>query len=287
MKKLILILLLVTGFSLSMSAKEEVLTNQGVVDLVSMGFNDTVIISKINTSEIKFDLSITEMKSLLDRGVSQNVISAMLAANEKAGQLAEAQKAAEAEEAIQTEAQKEGIYYLRNNKENPILASVFSGQHTAGKLKSKLTFKWANKEVRSELPNSTSRNIINESEPSFVFYFSNKAVSTTDENTKQQIVSSNWWFRMASSPNEFVMLKLDKSGNRRELVTSTENRLRTRKGIDTSKAIQFSIQVVNDRKFIVKPVKPLDNGEYCFFYQGTVPEGGSNQAVFDFSVKAD
>lgn len=56
-------------------------------------------------------------------------------------------------------------------------------------------------------------------------------------------------------------------------------------GINENDIIGFDIEAINDLEFKVTPKRPLEPGEYCFFYQGTIPQGGfNNQSVFDFSI---
>ena len=96
----------------------------------------------------------------------------------------------------------------------------------------------------------------------------------------------NWWFRVATSPNEFVLVKMKvkNSKNLREVVTAKNSAYARTSGIDPKASIPFNIETIGNNKFKVVP-ETLEPGEYCFIYQGTVPTGRRNQSVFDFSIK--
>lgn len=56
-------------------------------------------------------------------------------------------------------------------------------------------------------------------------------------------------------------------------------------GVDEKNHIQIDIEKIDDYTFKVKPRYFLNTGEYCFYYQGSIPQGGyNNQSVFDFSI---
>lgn len=96
----------------------------------------------------------------------------------------------------------------------------------------------------------------------------------------------NWWFKTASSPNEFVLIKLKvkERKNQREVITGKSSALTSSSGVDSKDALPFNIREIEGNKFEVTP-ETLELGEYAFFYQGRVPGGNSNQAVFDFSIR--
>jgi hypothetical protein len=96
----------------------------------------------------------------------------------------------------------------------------------------------------------------------------------------------NWWFRVASNPNEFVLVKLTvkEKKNLREIITGKSNILTSSEGVDPRYAINFDIEEIEGNKFKVIPDN-LEQGEYAFLYQGQVPQGRTNQSVFDFTIE--
>jgi antitoxin component YwqK of YwqJK toxin-antitoxin module len=76
MRNLILISALFT-FCFS-SFSQEVLDNQSVIDMIELGFNEQVIIDKIESTNSSFETSLEKLKSLKLLGVTQNILSIMI-----------------------------------------------------------------------------------------------------------------------------------------------------------------------------------------------------------------
>lgn len=75
MKRLFLLLFLLSFGNLS---SQEVLTNQSVIELVELGFEESVIIAKIESSETNFDTTIDKLKELKLKGVNPSILKAMM-----------------------------------------------------------------------------------------------------------------------------------------------------------------------------------------------------------------
>ena len=76
MKKLLLLSALLIFSSYSFS--QEILDNQSVIDMIEIGFEEQVIIDKIESSETNFVTTIDELKALKEKGVTPNVLSTMM-----------------------------------------------------------------------------------------------------------------------------------------------------------------------------------------------------------------
>lgn len=251
-----------------MAAQNEVLTNNSITDMLELGFVNDVVVTKINTSKTDFDTSIQALKALKDKGVSNEIIVAMM----NAGKQDEVAKSTE-------EKNRSGIYFKVGDGYKKIFPTVFSGTKTST-LGAAFTYGIADAKIKSTMIGLHSKNIIDTNIPEFYFYFDNR------EKTSFAAGATNWWFTVASSPNEFMLVKLKSKKGRREIETGKVNLYAGNSiGIDDDDMIKFDIEVINEREFKVVPQTPLIPGEYCFFYQGTVPQGGfSNQSVFDFSI---
>lgn len=267
MKTIYLLLLLILPI-FSTQAQEAVLTNQSIIEMLDLGFEEEVIITKIQTSQTDFNTDISQLKALKDKGASSKVISAMMKQDN--------------ENPVEQKTYS-GIYFVNEGQKVKVLPSVFSASKT-NTLASGLTYGIASAKVKSLINNYSSRNVINNEQPAFYFHF-----SPSDVNALNSPAGLDWWFRTATSPNEFVLVKLksNERKNNRELETGSINAyVGSKYGIDSKKTIPFTIEQVNDTEFIVSPDSPLEPGEYCFFYQGAVPQGGvNNQSVFDFSIQ--
>jgi len=256
--KRILIFSLIILSSIFCNAQEK-LTNQSILDLMNLGFDSEIIKSKINSSDVEFDTSLNELKALKEKGVPSDVLALMINKSK-----------------VEIES---GVFYSQDGNFKKIQPSVFSGTRTNA-LGAAFSYGIAPAKIKSYINKNCSPNKINSNNLSFIFQF--------DNQNKNNLGSGNWWFKAASTPNEFALTQLKKKKNRRELVTGKVRGITasTQMGVDTKNAIDFSIEDLGHGRFKVTPKKTLAPGEYCFFYQGTIPMGGyNNQSIFDFSVQ--
>lgn len=249
---------------------QETITNESVIQMVELGFDDYMIIDKINTSDVKFDASITALGQMKNAGVSSEVLSLIM------------------DKSKQNTMSKTGIYYTDVNGEDKLVQpSVFSGANS-NQVAQKLVSGLINAKKKAQLPKTKSNNVIRQSQPEFTFIF-DPSVTQVDNMQNNQGGDTgifNWWFRMASNPNEFVLVKLTvkEKKNLREVITGKSSWITSSSGIDPKYALNFAIEEIEGNKFKVTP-DTLEPGEYCFIYQGQVPQGRENQSVFDFSIQ--
>ncbi len=268
MKRLLFIFLLGLLYINGNAQEQETLSNQSVIDMKELGFSDDVIITKINSSDCLFDTSINSLKILKEKGISNEIIIAIMEVNKK-----DKENKQEQDNAIS------GIFYKEDGKLKKIYPTTFSGtkMNTLG---TAFSYGIASTKIRSTMPRSTSQNIVKSTQPEFYFLFNSSNIDAS---------LSNWWFSVASSPNQFVLVKLTPKRNSRELETGKVNIYAgTEMGVSEDASIKFKSSAINDSEFKVTPESVLEPGEYCFFYQGSIPMGGyTNQAVFDFSIPSN
>lgn len=60
--------------------KEEIVTNSVIIDMVKAKLGETIIINKIKNSKTNFDLSTNTLIKLKEAGVSDNIVNAMMEA---------------------------------------------------------------------------------------------------------------------------------------------------------------------------------------------------------------
>ena len=256
MKKTILLGIFL--FSCIFSFAQEKMTNQSILDLKDLGFESEVIKAKINSSPTDFDTSMGQLKVLKEKGVSSDILALMI---DKSKVTIEC-----------------GVFYSKDGKFMKIEPSVFSGTKTNA-LGAALSYGIASAKVKSYINNITSTNKVGATDLSFIFQF--------DTKNKNDLGSGNWWFKAASSPNEFVLTQLKQKKDSRELVTGKDTMITasSQMGVDAKETIKFSIEDLGNGRYKVTPNSTLEAGEYCFFYQGTIPMGGyNNQSIFDFSI---
>jgi len=257
MKKTIFLGLLL--FSCIFSFAQEKMTNQSILDLMDLGFGSEVIKAKINSSQTNFDTSMDQLKALKEKGVSSDILALMI---DKSSVTVEC-----------------GVFYMKNDKWVKIEPTVFSGTKTSA-FGAVMTYGIASAKVKSYINNATSVNKADSTNLTFIFQF--------DTQNRNDFGSGNWWFKSASSPNEFALIKLKQKRDSRELVTGKIGGITAsaQMGVDSKESIKFTIEDLGNSRYKVIPDRILGAGEYCFFYQGTIPMGGyNNQSVFDFSIQ--
>ncbi|MBT8281789.1 MAG: hypothetical protein KJO16_09435 [Muriicola sp.] len=252
------------------SFAQETITNESVIQMVELGFDDFMIIDKINNSDVKFDATISALSEMKEAGVSSEVLSLIMAKSR------------------QNTKSKTGIYYANSKGDQELIQpSVFSGSNSNAAAQ-KLVSGLINSKQKAQLPGIHSNNVLSTSSPEFTFIFdpSTSEVDNLQNSQGGDTGIFNWWFRTASSPNEFVLVKLTvkERKNLREIITGKNSWISSSSGIDPKYALNFNIEAVEGNKFIVTP-DALEPGEYCFIYQGAVPQGRENQSVFDFSIQ--
>ena len=246
-------------FFYSFSFAQEKMTNQSILDLMNLGFGSDVIKAKINSLQTNFDTSMDQLKILKEKGVSSDVLALMIDKS--------------------TVSVEYGVFYLKNDKLVKIEPSVFSGTKTSA-LGAAFSYGIAPVKMRSYINNATSLNKADSLNLTFIFQF--------DTKNKNDLGSGNWWFKTASSPNEFALTQLKQKRDSRELVTGKVSGITAsvQMGVNPKETIKFSIEDLGNGRYKVMPIAILGTGEYCFFYQGTIPMGGyNNQSVFDFSIQ--
>ena len=77
------ILLVLALITLGISNAQEVLTNQSIIDLIELGFEEQVVIDKIESSATNFDTTVAALKLLKEKKVSSLVLSAMIKTTKK------------------------------------------------------------------------------------------------------------------------------------------------------------------------------------------------------------
>ncbi len=249
---------------------QEVITNESVVQMLELGFDDALIIDKIYTSDVKFDASLGALGKFKKAGVSSEVLSVIM------------------EKSKQNTMSKTGIYFVAEDGEDKLIQpAVFSGANT-NQVAQKLVSGLINAKQKARLPRTKSNNVIKTSNPEFTFIFDPSTTEVDNLQTNQGSDAGflNWWFRVASNPNEFVLVKLKvkERQNLREVITGKSSWISSSEGVDPKLAIGFDIEEIEGNKFKVTP-NTLEPGEYAFLYQGQVPQGRQNQSVFDFSIQ--
>lgn len=268
------------GFTSNAQTKIDTLTNPKIIRLSKLGLQPSVIITKIQTSVAIFDVSTDGLITLSDNGVPSEVINEMVRVD-AAEKTAVANKKNMKDPLTKRET---GIYFYNPKDTSEPLKqvdpTVISTNKSGGlgiALAQAYTMGLAREKIKSSLSGANSHLQIDETSPVFYFYF---------EKTEHRTADS-WFFATATSPNEFVLAKLNESKNNRDLNVGDMNAYGGTSGVPNDAKIPFDYAKVSDGIYKVTFNQPLKKGEYCFLYANATPTSFSNDKVFDFGIKID
>src|SRR6201985_863535 len=171
------------------------ITNQDVIDMAGLGLSDDVIISKIRAASaggtLQFDTSVNGLKELKAAKVSDDVIKVMINPTPPAGPVVVA--AAPMSNDPNLPPPEGGVYWKNGNAFDRIEGQAISQAKVGGKAGSMFTYGMRNEHWDAYLNDPQSKNLIKERLPVFYIYVPDGA-----------------------SSSDFVLIQLEKKGNRRE-----------------------------------------------------------------------
>lgn len=226
------------------------LTNDDVVQMVKGGFDESTTVAAIDATETNFDTSVQALMALKAAGVSEKVISAMLAAAKKKTEVA---KPAPVAAAPATAANPDvpddiGVYTKLKGSLAEVYAEVVS---------------WKSGGVgKSMLSMGMSKGHVN--------------ATVSGPKSKLQLGTPiEFVIKCAEgvTPSEYTLLKLDEKGDRREFRAVTGGVYHSSSGIEKD-AIKFDFQKIAPRTHKIA-LAGLKKGEYGFLPPGSGSVGGT------------
>lgn len=176
------------------------------------------------------------------------------------------------------EGREAGIYLMNGTELEQLEPSVYSGGKTGNKFWGSVT-SLVPTSIKAVVRSAKANQRIQTSMPTFYFFFEVKGAGLS--NTGSAMSGFN---NSASSPNEFVLVRMKVSTDEREVVIGKSSAFSDRNGVPSKDTVDFVIKKIKQGVYEVKPRNPMTAGEYCFFYAaGTANEGGVGK-VFDFGV---
>lgn len=286
---LLCICLLTIGLSPSFgqNRKKEVLTNESVIELVKMGFSDGIVIEKIRQSDRNFDTSIAGMKQLKAARVSEPVMKEIF----NTQSLAASSGVTRNPDNRSTEngsssnfdgsfsPSEPGIYIIEKGELMEINPTTFSGTKS-NFLGAALTYGIMKGKMRATVRGGSANTKTSNRRPEFLFSF-DPAMRNSGA------MMAGFLAFGASSPGEFVLVKMDRKTNTRETVLAEFSGLTgsTTTGALDKDVRDFGFEKIRAGVFKVTPKVDLADGEYCFYYAGTPAGlGFAGGKLFDFGV---
>ena len=208
----------------------EVLTNEKVVTMVKAGLPSSIIVNKIHASKTSFDTSTDELIRLRQAHLPGDIINAMVEASPRATKATSSTGAGDVPKTDPNDpasAREVGIYLFEEKDEKwqmiQLEPSISTQSTSGGFFKSAMTYGIAKIKSKAALTDSSARLQLPGYSPGFLFYFEVKNSGLGN--------SGNVYSGPSTSPNEFVLVKIDQKKNARELVVGQANLFGAESGI--------------------------------------------------------
>lgn len=251
------------------STRAEALTNADVLKMVEAKLGDDLIVSKIKSSSGDFDTSIDAILKLKAAGASDAVIHAMVEASPATRPVLK--EAGAKEPAPDPNDPKSphasGLYWKPTSGPDKRVVKLEPSTYSQGKAGPgffKMTWKIVIKGDRAALR-------ITEAAPEFWFYFA----------TGGEAFSSSG----PSSPDDFVLARLEKKSKERELVVGQGGMTGMKAGVRSQDTIALESKQVATGIYQARASRPLEPGEYAFLRAGVTMESLSSGKLFDFGIE--
>lgn len=278
---------------------QDALTNKSIISLSKAGLPSSIIINKMKTSNCTFDLSTDALIELKNNKVTDDVLNAMIDKQGKSNATGNA-----AIDNIISKLPQTGIYYLspENGQYIKVDATIVTGTKTSSNLVG--TIKSTSSLDGSEANLQTSSSAV------FYFYFGDNAENKLSNNSASNTSYKNEFVSLLQSysstagksneaftPNDFKLIKLDRSRNTRSFESGRMSAYSgTSNGVNKN-VEGFKYETIAPNLYKVYFPSGLPSGEFCFIYAPSIASGGvvasmsnnyyhtTDVKVFDFGVK--
>ena len=254
------------------------LTNQDVISMVQLGLSEDVIITKIRTTSsngadaIRFDTSVEGLKALKAAHVPDSVIKVMINPAPPPPTMVTASTPMTIDPNMPPP--EVGVYWKDRANFVLLQGQALTNAKAGGKAGSLFTNGMRNQHWDATIEGPTSKNIVKERRPIFYFYVPD-----------------------GSDSSDYVLIKLNKKGNRREFqVGSFGGVTGGKSGVKRDKEVPITAEHVGIRTYRITLDADLKPGEYAFFMgtgQSNTMSGarGGNRSggfatgrIYDFSI---
>lgn len=254
------------------------LTNQDVIEMAKLGLSDDVIITKIrqayeaSTDDVSFDTGVEGLKALKAANVSESVIKVMINPAPAPATIAVGANPITLNPNLPPP--EVGVYWRDEGKFVLLQGQAVANAKAGGRAGSMFTNGLRNQHWDATIEGPTSRNVVRDRMPIFYLYVPD-----------------------GSDSSDYVLLKLNKKGNRREFQIGSFGGISGGKsGVQREKEVPFHAEHVGIRVYKLTLENALKPGEYGFFMgtgisQSMTPATGGNRSggaasgrVYDFTI---
>ncbi len=257
---------------------QEILTNDSVIEMVTAGLPDEIIIAKITSSKTNFDLSTPALAKLTQSKVSSAVVKAMIApkASDPATSLPAAVSAPLNPDDPMAP-HDPGIYLMTvtrdgGKKMTLIERAGSSHEKTANTWGHAFSYGISKAKLKAELPGRQAAARSNQEKPEFYMYFP----PTGNLGAADTI----------SSPSQFSLLSLEVKKDHRETAVMKIGFGTASAGTDEKRTLKFDVDKIRAYAYKATPSDNLKEGEYAFVAASSMGGTASGGAIviFDFGV---
>lgn len=249
------------------------LTNTDIVVLAKEGFGDELIIGQIKTQSNAFVVDINAIRELKKSGVSETVITEMMAA-------AVDPKLRVVDPNDVLSPHRPGIYYFRESRLVEFLPSTLPLAKTRGNVLNQVTQGWAKESVVIRMAGTRSDNQLVSSQKLY-FYFEGQAGSAVQSNM------GHFGFGPTANPREFALVKMLVRDGSRELEIASSSNAGVERGMEVGQLLNFNkVEQLATGVFEVE-LPALAEGEYCIVHSRMASWNADHHRVFDFHLSGN
>lgn len=300
MKKSLIVLILLFAIVFKGNAQNEVLTNKTIINLSKKKLQESIIISKINSSNCQFDVSTDALIDLKDNAVSDKVVEAMIAKSKLNGK-----KSGKKEiDNILSNFEESGIYF-RDSASNEYVkldATSTTGEKTGGfgqALAASYTGGISSMKRKLQIGGARANYKLTKSVKFYLFFESTEtSLNKSRANKESDDNNGNIFAYMmtqnhseAASPNDFKVLKCSVRGKNREFTAGSASSYASKGGLSGKEIVSFQYKKIGKNLFELTFPDGIKAGQYIFYYAGNTTannpymlNGNNDIKVYDFEI---
>ena len=252
---LITLLVLAANNCPAQTLKAEILTNRSIIEVIKAGLGNDIILSKINSSTCRFDVSTPALIDLKKQGVPEAVISAMIGKTNRAATVDPAAGSTPVSKSgnLPAISQLNYVHSYENGKVSPLEKLLGKGTTK------KKAFGYGGTELRVEVKGATS------------------LVRLPQDAAGSFIINMG-----GNTLPDLALFKMKAEKDKRYAVTG----LLTPSGPKSSDdMLQVELSKLGDGVYGIKISSKLEKGEYCFTSKPNLNQSTSASDVYAFTVQ--
>ena len=254
MKKTLFFLFVI--FALNICFAQGVMNNTSIIEMKKANLSKPIIINAIeSTSDYNFDITTNGLKQLSDNKIDDEIVVLIMKRQKN-----------KSESTINFE----GIDFNLNEY------GLFINENDIKlKINSHLTQVDMGMKLKAMIPNPSAD--ISIGKDTTTFYFNFNASDNSPTNSVFNVTNS------ISDPNEGELVKLTKSGKKREFQVGKVGMGRLKSEIPEKIRVEYKVEKIKNNLYKITLKKHLEPGEYGFIFGAINP--GATMKIYDFNVK--